>query len=812
MLRNYFNIALRNIHKHKVFSCINIFGLAVSMSVCLLIMLIIADQKSYDQFHAKKDRIYRVLTTGRNGNMKTVASSALPLGEKLKKEHGGIEETATLVRDIGGDLFYNEKIASGGGYFANGGLFNIFDFVLSKGNAATALQNPFSLIISEDIAAQLFGNENPLGKVVKFTHTGINPSGMESGNKEVEYGEFTITGVFKIPAGKTHLPFKLLASLSTMPILGKEKKITIESLDDWGNVWSNYTYVLLTKEAEKVNLQTALNQISAEEYKKGSPNEFDFVVQDLANITPADILGNDTSISIPKVVLLILSILGLIIMLSACLNYTNLSVARSLTRAKEVGIRKVSGACRQQLFAQFMTESILISLFALVLAVGLLGLLKTAFSGMWMNKYLNITFDENISIFLIFMAFSIVVGAIAGMLPSLYISAFNPVQVLKNFADMKLFKRLALRKVLLVIQFCISLTFIISATLLYFQLDHLFKADYGFNKDNTVNIKLYKAENYQRLAQVINTNKGILGVSACAFIPATGYQMGTTAYKTHDTKDSIFVSYMDIDSHFIDVWGLKLLAGKNFPENTNTSEQYVIINETMVKNFKYQTPQIAVGQKILLGDKNVEIIGVVKDFHFRMLMEKVGTLVLRNRPEQLGYANVKVSGKNAMAIVAFLENQWKKINPSTKFEYEFLDQQLLGMQSVLNDLAKILGFLAFLAVLVSCLGLLGMATFTAETRTKEIGVRKVLGASVPQIAILLSKSFITLLAIAIVIATPIAYFVNNLWLEFFAYRVGLDAGILGVGILTMLIISLLTVFSQTWRAARSNPVDSLRRE
>lgn len=814
MLRNYFNIALRNIFKHKVFSFINIFGLAVSLSVCLLIMLVIADQKSYDQFHTNKDRIYRVLTIGKGNTTFKSASSALPLGEKLKKEYAGIEEAASLVRGFGGDIFYKEKIASGGGYFASAGLLKIFDFELVKGNPTTALQNPFSIVIAEEIAAQLFGNEDPLGKSIKFNDKGMIPGVPEgeAGNRETEYGEFTITGVFEKPVGKTHLPFKVLASLSTLPILKNEKKLDYTP-DDWNNVWTSFTYILLEKGKEKEDLQASLNQIVEKQYKVGDPNQFDFKAEALADITPSEPIGNMTHISVPKVVLIILSVLGLIVMLSACLNYTNLSVARSLTRAKEVGIRKVAGATRRQVFMQFIIESVVVSLFALALAVGLLSFLKLAFSGLWLNRYLNITFDENIGIIVIFIAFSITIGVLAGMLPSFYISAFSPIQVLKNFAGMKLFKRLTLRKALLVIQFCISLTFVISTTLLYFQLDYILNSDYGFEKDNIVSIKLYKAENRQRFMQSITSQKDILGISACAFMPSTGTSMGTQAYKTDITKDSIQIAFIDIDAHFIELMGLKLIAGTDFPENSVAgSEQYVIINEKMVKDFKLGSSVDAIGQRLLIESKNLKVIGVVKDFRYNDITREIGAMVLRNRPEQFGYISVKLGGKNTMESLTYLENQWKKVNPNTKFEYTFLDQQLRFLYSMFSDIAKVISFLSFLAVLVSCLGLLGMATYTAETRTKEVGVRKVLGASVTQIAVLLSKSFIYLLLIAIVIATPIAYFVNNLWLEFFVYRVSFGIGILSVGVFIMLIISFLTVFSQTWRAARSNPVDSLRSE
>jgi putative ABC transport system permease protein len=811
MLRNYLKIALRNLLHNKAFSLINIIGLAVSMSVCLLIINLIADQKSYDQFHVNKDRIYRVMTHGKNGNDFQTATSALPLGQKLKKEFTGIERTASLVRNIGGDVVYDEKFASGGGYFADGELFKILDFKLSKGDANTALKNPFSLVISEEIALQLFGNQEAIGKIVKFNDKGISPGTPEKGNRETEYGTFTITGVLAKNVGKTHLPFKLLASLSTLPMLANDKKVEV-NYNEWDNIWNSYTYVLMEKNKSQEDLQAALNQISDKQYPKGQFNQNAFEAKALMKITPSNPIGNETHIAMPEIVLIILSILGLIVMLSACLNYTNLSIARSLTRAKEVGLRKVVGASRKQIFTQFISEAIVVSLLSLVLAIGFLEVLKFAFEGLWLNKFLNIAFDQNLSLFLVFIVFSLIIGFVAGVLPSFYISIYNPIQMLRNFGNIKLFKRLTLRKVLLVTQFCVSLIFIISTALLHSQTNHLLSFDYGFDKNNIVDINLYKPENYQRFAQAIASNRDVTGVSACSFMPSTGVQNSTKSYKP-DKKDSIQTNYLDIDSRFLNVWDIKLVAGKNLPElPSSTSENYVLINETMVKDFKYGSPNAAVGQKVIIDGNNVEILGVVKDFQFLDVTQKMGPLALRNRPNTFGFANVKISGRNTAETLAYLEKTWKTVNPNTKFEYEFLDQQLFFVHSMLGDVARILSVLSFLAVLISCLGLLGMATYTAETRTKEIGVRKVLGSSVWQIVVLLSKGYLKMLLIAIVIATPLAYLLNNLWLDFFTYRVSIGFEILSLSIFILLIISVVTVFSQSWRAARVSPIKSLRTE
>jgi putative ABC transport system permease protein len=811
MLKNYLKIALRNLLKYKAFSFINVFGLAMSMAVCLLVILIAADQLGYDQFHQNRDRIYRINTQERGGGFKT-ASSALPLGAKLKEGYGGVEAAASLARGLGGDVFFGEQVATGAGYFADGQLFDILDFKLVKGNPATALANPFSLVISEAMAAQLFGQADPLGRVVRFNDRGISPVALEAGNRETEYGEFTITGVLANPPGKTHLPFQVLASLSTLPRLQADKKISQVS-EGWANVWDCYTYVRLAPGQTQADLQRQLDQLALAQYPEAGANKYGLVAQPLGQLTPSEPIGNMTSLTVPSQVLWVLAVLGLVVMLSACLNYTNLSVARALTRAREVGIRKVAGATRAQVFGQFLAEAVVFATVALGLSIGILALLKLAFTGLWLNRYLQITFDQGAYIYLIYLAFAGLVGVVAGALPAYYLSAFSPLQVLKNLGGAKLFRRLTLRRVLLVVQFCISLVFIITATLLYFQVDYLFRADYGFEKDNIVNIKLYRTDNLARFTQAIGGLPQVRDFTACSFMPATGTTMGTTLYKTAPSADSLQISFVDVDARFIDFLGLKLLAGENFPAQPPAKgEQYVVLNQKAAKDLGWGSPAEAIGQPLLIDGNNVVVRGVVKDFQHRELVSQIGPFVLRHRADNWFQVNVKVSGPAAMATVAELERQWRRVNPNTKFDYAFFDQQLLFTHFMLGDVAKVVGLLAILAVVIACLGLLGMAAYTAQARTKEIGVRKVLGASVPQVAGLLARNFLYLLGIAIVVATPLAYVMNNLWLDFFANRITFGPGILGLGIGLMLAISLLTVFSQTWRAARANPVDSLRSE
>ncbi len=812
MIANYLKVAIRNILKYKTFSLINVFGLAVSMSVCMLIMLIIADQKGYDRFHRNRNRIYRVETLGRNGNEMHEASSALPLGELLRTGYSGVEASASLVRKIGGDLVYKDKIASGGGYFADRNLFRVMDFQLEQGDARTALDRPFSIVISAELADQLFFHEDPIGKTINFNDTGIIPAGTETGNKETAYGQFVITGVLKPNPGKTSLPFALLASLSTLDALTRDS-ILHYPLNDWSNVWTNYTYVLLAKGRSPAYLQNILDEVSARQYPKGSGDQFGFRAVALPDIMPADPIGNPTNTAVPRIILLILSILCLVVMLSACLNYTNLSIARQMTRAKEVGIRKVSGATRGQIFTQFVTEAVLTSLISLILSLGILLFFQHLFTGLWLNRFLNISFHYTPGLFLIFIGFSIAVGIVAGLLPSLYMSLFNPVHILKGLNSFKLFRRLTVRKTLLVVQFCVSLIFIISASVIYLQGDHILNYDYGFDKADVINIKLFKTGNYDRFAQAISTNRNISGVSACTFPPATGDNYAQTVHKSANRKDSLLAGYIDIDAGCLKVWGLELVAGRNLPAiPAEKDDHYMLINQKMVRDFNYPSAEMAVGQHLIVDGKEVEILGVVKDFQYMDVSRQIGPLMLRNRKNEFGYITVRVQGKDLPGTVAFLEGTWKKVNPASKFEFEFFDQQVSTLHSMMSDTAGVLGLLAFLAVLISCLGLLGMAAYTAETRRKEIGIRKALGSGVWQIILLLSRSYMVLLAVAVVISVPIAWLVNNLWLQEFASRISITTSILSINVLLLAALSFLIVLSQAWKVSIGNPARSLRTE
>jgi putative ABC transport system permease protein len=813
MLRNYIKIAWRNLIRNKSFSLINILGLAVSMSVCLLIIMIGVDQYSFDSYHSKGDRVYRIHTTRYQENNGEVASSALPLAEKLKSDYPIIEETAALNSEIGGDVIYEDRFATGGGYFADGNLFKILDFSFKEGDQKTALEKPFSLVITSEMAEILFHGESALGKTVAFHDKDIRAVDIEEGNFETDFGYFTITGVLHPNPGKTHLPFKLLASLSTMKSL-PEGAVRSSTENDWENVWSNYTYVLLQEGREKAELQAALDEVSEGIYSQKFENKHSFKAMALGDITPMEMIGNTTHVSMPKVVLMILAVLCLIVMFSACLNYTNMSVARALTRVKEVGIRKVSGADRKQIFAQFITEAVVISLCSLVIAFGLLQILQSGFDQLTFNQYLKISFRQSLPAMLLFLGFSLMVGVVAGLLPATYVAKLNPVNLFNKLSGVKLFKSMGIRNVLMVLQFTISLIFIISVVLIQSQAKHLLNFNFGFDKENVVTVKLLKTENYDRFAQAIASNPMVSEVGASSLIPAAGYNFGTEVVNPENPLDSISTNYFDINSGTLGALGLELVEGNNFPAEGR--EDLVLINETAVSKFNLGTPADAIGKPLVVLDgeefRNVQVSGVVKDFHFLSPDQAISSLVLLNRKSTFGFALVKVNGSNSAETIASLEAAWKEVNPMSKFSYKYLDQELLFIHEVLGDVFAVIGLISFLAIFVSCLGLLGMATYTAQTRVKEIGIRKTLGSSVPQIIYLLSRGFLRLLGVAILVAVPAAYFINNLWLEFFASRVSIGVIPISIGVGSLMLISLGIIFSQAYRAAMVNPIESLKND
>lgn len=820
MLKNYLKVALRNLYKHRMFSLINIFGLSISMATCLLIILLVYGQKKVDNFHKKQDRIVRVLSVGDRG---TFASTPLPLANTLLDEYPYLIDDAVRIKSsfVGGDVVYGDSRIPLAGRYVDENFFKIFDFNLVKGDVEDVLKAPFSIVLTKKSAKKIFGEKDPIGKSVKLNDIGLNTFNIDllsTENKDVLLGDFIVTGVVDTTL-PSHIQFEFLVSMATIPSLVKQSKSQV-TFDDWKNYSDSYLYVLLKEDKTHKDLAPILLDISKEKYAAIENIDISFESEQLADITPGAFRQNPISLRMPIEAIYFLSFLGLIVLFSAIFNYVNLSFARSLTRSKEIGVRKTMGAARHQVFIQFIIESIIISLLSLGIAIGMLQVLSVVFLDLWINQFLIMDLTPDLILVILFIGFGILVGSLAGLLPASFLSSFSPIKTLRDSSGLSLGcgKRFTLKKGLVLMQFCVSLFFIITTLLIFSQLNYLLEKEYGFDKSNMVNIKLQGVA-YETLANELRQNPAIETISASSFIPGTGGYSGSTEIRTSKMSDTkVTSSFMGVDQNFISNLKLKMKAGSNFPVTIpKNDETMVIVNEAVARLLGYKEPKNIIGKTILLGEaqNSIQVIGLTENFIFDLLTEaeKNDPLLLRYLPNEFAYMNVRYHpSSDTKSILSFMEEKWEKLDKVHTFKYDIYEDELRATNSIFIDIIYILGFISLLAIAIASLGLLGMAAFTAESRKKEIGIRKTHGAEVKNIAFLLSSGYLRLFTLAIVITVPITYFINTAWLEEFSYRVDFSIWIILIGIAIMFTLGSSTVLSQIFKAAIANPIKALREE
>lgn len=801
MLKNYLKVAIRSLLKNKTFSIINIFGLAISMSVCLVVIMLLADQLSYDRYNSKSDKIYRINTEWRNTNdfINLFATSPLPMAEKLKSEYSSINNAVRLRRGFG-----NSWIGIGddvnipiGGFFVDPGFLDMFEYELEYGNPEEALNAPNSVVLTKQAAAKLFELENPVGEFIKVG----------------ELGEYQVTGVLKPLPGKSHILFEALASMSSVANLEADSTLSA-ALNEWENGTAGWVYIELNENSSPKQVEQQMAEINQAMYAENEDRNYRYYLQSMTAITPGPLLGNQIGPGLPYMFVYFLAGLALIIMLSACFNYTNLTIARSLTRAKEIGIRKVSGAFKRQIFSQFIWEAVVISLVALLFSFVFLIGLKPAFENLQFASLLNWRLDSTPTAYLACLIFSLTVGLSAGLFPAILLSSFKPINVLAGLANVKLFSKTGLRKALIVAQFTLSLVFIISTTLVYQQLDYMLAANYGFNKDNIVNIRLNDAPS-QLLKTELKKYSSIKNIAVSSHVPASGITYNMDTKLNLDDEESKDIAYFAVDEGYIEQMGLTLLAGRNFePQSPESAEKYVMLNNTAIDEFDLISPKDAIGELIYVDDSvALQIIGVVADYNHQTMMTTIAPMALRYYPERFSLLQVGYGPGNEEQAVADVKNAWNQIDPSYKLDIKSFDEELKSFyQLTFGDLVRVVGFIAFIAIVVSCLGLLGMATYTTETRLREVSIRKVLGAPNSKIAILLARGFLILLVLAVAFAVPLSYFLNSLWLDHIAYRVAISPLTILSGTLIILILGILTIGSQVIKAALANPIENLKME
>ena len=797
MINSYLLTALRNIIRHKGFSLLNILGLSLSMAVCMLIIVILVDQYSYDKQHLEKHQIYRVQSINNMSDisLNRYASTAYPLAEELANNYPFIEEAVMVKSSFNEDGIYNGNRITLSGLYTDDSFFRVFNFKLKGGVKNNILEEPFKIVLQEEVAKKYFGEEDPVGKFLDVD----------------SIGSFEVVGLIEESKNKSHIQFDVLVSNKTLESLensGKIKNLT----GNWNNYFSNYAYIVLKENTDLEDVQAALDKIGLEKYKDEEKFDLSFYLEPLNNIVPGPILSNELGFYLPKVFVIFLAGLALVIIISAGFNYTSLSLARSLMRAKEVGVRKTMGATRRQIIIQFLLESVIISLISLIFAYLLLQLLLPAFSGMQLMTLLEIRPEQNLMVIFWFLLFALVTGIISGLLPSVFVSAFNPINVLKGVTNLKLFSRITLRKILLVSQYVFSIVFIISIILIFRQMNFMINAEMGFDRDVVYNIRL-RGHDYKKAGDQFSRLPEIRIISNASHVPGLG-NIWDLEIKHPDDEENMRADYFSVDPNYISAMGLKLIAGQDFPENISTgNEKFIIISELAVEKFDFGSPEGAIGKSMFLDDTiQVEIIGVVQDYKYVALFLPVKPLILRMKPSQYRVAVLRINSSNMKATIDKIEKVWEEIDPDHEMEGDFLDAEIKEFYTFFEDVLYAVGITTLLAIVIASLGLFGMATYSTQTKLKEIGVRKVFGAQSKSIVRFIARSYIILLLIAAMIAGPLGYLINNLWLQYIAIHVSFGVWTILAGTFVVVLIAILTIASQTLKAANTNPAEILKYE
>jgi putative ABC transport system permease protein len=785
MFRNYLKIALRNLKRHKGFSFLNITGLAIGMVCTILILFWVQHELSFDRYHENGKKTYRILQHIQYAEVVTWAINQGPLGPALKAEIPEIAEQARFCF-AQWRMKYNDNVYLELGGYADPSLFKMFTIPFISGDPETALADPRSVVLTEDMAEKIFGNEDPIGKTI---HVGS------------DY-DFRVTGVLQNIPDNSHFRFKFLANMDFAKEVGR-------TVDYWKN--SHFTtYVQL---AEGVSMEDANKKIynfldakpTLEDWEKLS-------LQPLFDIRLGSGIGYDAFGTGNTKYIVIFLAAALFILLIACINFMNLSTARSLLRSREVGLRKVVGALRGQLVRQFLGEAFFHSLIAMVLAVGLGLLVLPAFNQLARKSFTAQLFLRP-DIILGLLAILLLTGFIAGFYPAFVLSGFRPVTVLKGTTRARDGKSF-FRKALVVFQFSVAVILMVGSLVIYLQIHFMRNKDLGYDKENLIHLPLNTTvqQNYEAFRNALLGNTDILNVTRVAGLPTYGYYFSNSRWNWEGKdpdKDILFrANYVDYD--YLEALNAPIVMGRKFSKDYGTDAAGIIINETSQKAMGFADP---IGKRVTLGESSVfNIIGVVKDFHYVSLRTEVEPMILLLDPERCSQIVIRIQAENTPGTLEFMGSVWKKYAGDFEFDYRFLDESLDTLYRGEQRVGRIISVFTILSVFISCLGLFGLASFMALRRTKEIGIRKVLGASISGVVVLLTKEFSKWVIAANLIAWPISYFALSRWLQEFPYRTDIKIWIIfGTGLMTFL-IALLTVSYQSLRTALANPADSLRYE
>lgn len=804
MIKNYLKITWRNLKKNKIYSFINIFGLAVGMACCIVIMLFVQDELSFDRFHENADRIYRLtvirkISTGEQRDTLTPSDA----GPNMVADFPEVIDAVRMAMLRAYVIEHNEKRLPTDPVGADPAILDIFTFPLIKGDRRTALRDPDNVVISEELAGKMFGDEDPIGNVI--TIFGVDT------RKDCK-----VTGIIKDIPYNSHLRFEFLTPARYSNPKDRSGRSRREVC---------VTYLLLSKNADPQELEKKLPDFVLKYYGEQGAKRITFRLQPLTSIHLHSDLDYDeivmkkgnisTSYSLSAIVFIILLI--------ACVNFMNLSTARATRRSREVGIRRVVGAFRFQLFRQFLSESILFAFFALLFAIAIAYILLPYFNSL-MGKHLTINLKANLFLYSGLFFLSLFVGFLSGCYPAIFLSSFRPADVLKG--DVKKGTKFGsyMRKSLVVFQFTVSLVFIIGTIIIYQQLDFIKNKDLGFEKENIIRIPIFKDEAFTKRSELIkrelSQHPNILKVIVTSGVPGGYNGWLVPCVPEGFSEDSpVEMRRIGVGEEYFGFFGVDIIEGRDFSkEIASDTHSAVIINQTAAEFLGWQA---SIGKKI----KNQEfssksnkagifsVIGVVKDFHNGPLHEKIEPTVYTFNPHDNKAILLKIKPENIQETIAFLEKKWRELPTYLIFRYQFLDENIQRYRyGEERKISKIFTSSSILAIVLACLGLFGLALFTAEQRIKEIGIRKVLGASVENIVLLLSKDFSKLVLVANIIAWPVGYYVAHRWIQRFVYRIDISWWVFVLAAFLVFVITLLTIGYQAIRAATTDPSVTLRYE
>ena len=792
MISNYLKVAIRNLMRNKTFSAINILGLAIGMACCMLILLYVQDELSYDRHHKNANRIYRLATNAKvAGVVRQVAMTPFSTGPALVEDYAEVIDVVRFLKAdektlVGNqqDHFYESSVL-----FTDANVFHVFDFPLRKGEPQTALLEPNSIVLTQEMAWKYFGDRDPMGQTLTM-----------------EGEAYKITGILEDHAHNTHLTFDFLAS----PIKSKE----------W-IAHDYYTYLLLQDTHAADELETKLPDFTERHIgrqTRAAGLQISYFLQPLADIHLNSSLEWEMSSNSDIRYVYLFLIIAFFVLLLACVNFTNLSTARSTVRSREVSMRKVVGANGSQLFRQFMGESILLAVFASFLAVVLVEVSLPAFSAL-ISRKLDFDYAETLPVLLVLIGVTLFAGTLSGIYPALILSALQPAKVLNSTLKTGLQKS-GSRKFLVVFQFAISVVLIFGTIVVYDQSDYIRNKKLGFDKEQVVVLPYPGIQVSKRYKSKLSGYADVLSTATTSSLP--GRPMPTGLFRSPGdgaSEDGLGINKIVVDNEFVSTLGLELAEGRDFSKDISRYNRgELILNEAAMRKFGWTSCVGKELEKIWPQGNEIEVeyrgkvVGVVKDFHYQSFHHEIEPLIITTLETWFEYFVIRIRPDNIAGTLRYLEAEWGEIAPNTPFDYFFLDDDYDKLHRAERQIGELFGLFSLLAILIASLGLFGLASFSAQQRIKEIGVRKVLGASVSTVVLLLSRESVLLVGLANLIAWPISYYAMNAWLQNFAYRIELDVWPFVMSGFLALFIALTTVSHRAWRAACTNPVDALRNE